>query len=383
MWHPPITGLPMRIVVTNHPPGLAVQRGDGTLRPIHPLWLRERCNDPAARDALTGQRLYDPSDLDPQTAVVGVLELGAGSWQVSFADGMCGAFGAAEILAEMPGAPSPLPARRPWTAALAQPSRIAWSADPSDHQLLRIAEAFLSQGFVIFSGVSQEPGTVLSVARTFGLPRDTNFGLLFDVRTQPSATDLAYTGLALDAHTDNPYRDPVPGIQLLHCLVNESTGGYSTLVDGYAVVEHLHETDRAAWDILTSTPVTFVYRDAGTELIHSAPMIELDSDGTFAGIRFSPRLDFVPLLDLHDLTAFYAARRTLDRLLRSVTFEIRFLLRPGDLVMFDNRRLLHGRTGFDPQQGIRHLQGCYIDMDGVHSRYRVLHRSVTASELAA
>jgi gamma-butyrobetaine dioxygenase len=66
-------------------------------------------------------------------------------------------------------------------------------------------------------------------------------------------------------------------------------------------------------------------------------------------------------------------------LLRSREFEIRFLLNKGDLVMFDNCRLLHGRTGFDPQEGLRHLQGCYIDIDGPRSRYRVLQRSLAAT----
>ena len=60
--------------------------------------------------------------------------------------------------------------------------------------------------------------------------------------------------------------------------------------------------------------------------------------------------------------------------MRAPDFEIRFLLGDGDLVMFDNCRLLHGRTGFDPAEGLRHLQGCYIDIDGPRSLYRVLRR---------
>jgi gamma-butyrobetaine dioxygenase len=66
-------------------------------------------------------------------------------------------------------------------------------------------------------------------------------------------------------------------------------------------------------------------------------------------------------------------------MLRSTEFEIRFLLASGDLVMFDNCRLLHGRTSFDPAQGLRHLQGCYIDIDGPRSLYRVLRRPLSRS----
>ncbi|QVM88949.1 TauD/TfdA family dioxygenase [Pseudomonas lalucatii] len=41
----------------------------------------------------------------------------------------------------------------------------------------------------------------------------------------------------------------------------------------------------------------------------------------------------------------------------------------GELMLFDNSRVLHGRTRFDPSEGPRHLQGCYIDLDGPRERY--------------
>jgi gamma-butyrobetaine dioxygenase len=215
---------------------------------------------------------------------------------------------------------------------------------------------------------------VLKVGAVFGFTRETNFGALFNVRSTPDANDLAYTSRALDPHTDNPYRAPVPGIQLLHCLVNETSGGLSTLVDGFAVANSLREQDARAFGILTSTPVRFRFIDVDAELTSSAPQIELDVTGGLKAIHFSPRMDYVPLLERGELDAYYRARRLFDHRLRAPDFEIRFLLESGDLVMFDNCRLLHGRTGFDPAEGLRHLQGCYIDMDGPRSLYRVLRR---------
>jgi len=235
-------------------------------------------------------------------------------------------------------------------------------------------EAFLTLGFVIFEGVPTEPQTVLEVGAMFGFVRETNFGPLFDVRSTPNASDLAYTSLSLDPHTDNPYRSPVPGIQLLHCLANETTGGLSTLVDGFAVAEALRREQPQAFGIMSRTPVRFRYIDADTELTASAAPIEVDVTGAVKAIHFSPRLDFVPLFAPEVLDAYFRARRQLDQRLRAAEFEIRFLLRAGELVMFDNCRLLHGRTGFDPSEGLRHLQGCYIDVDGPRSLWRVLRR---------
>jgi gamma-butyrobetaine dioxygenase len=90
----------------------------------------------------------------------------------------------------------------------------------------------------------------------------------------------------------------------------------------------------------------------------------------------------VALAPPETLARYYRARRAFDHLLRSPEFEIRFKLDTGELLIMDNRRLLHGRTGFDPAEGLRHLQGCYIDIDGPRSLYRVLRRRLSAGEAA-
>jgi gamma-butyrobetaine dioxygenase len=357
---------------------LVLDRGDGTSYPIHPLWLRERCRDAATMDLHTQQRLQDPSDFDLGMKITAVSQPQAGSYRVKFSDGHEASFSAAEVLGEAALADNShdCPAPLLWDGRLAQFPRARWRADPAPAELMSWLEAFLTYGFIIFEGVPTEPGTVLKVGSVFGFVRETNFGALFNVRSTPNATDLAYTSVSLDPHTDNPYRAPVPGIQLLHCLVNETTGGLSTLVDGFAVAQALRTDEPESFRILASTPVRFKYIDADTELTASAPPIELDVTGGLRAIQFSPRLDFVPLFAPERLEAYFRARRSFDHRLRAPDYEIRFLLRSGDLVMFDNCRLLHGRTGFNPAEGLRHLQGCYIDIDGPRSRYRVLRRQL-------
>jgi gamma-butyrobetaine dioxygenase len=354
---------------------LAVDRPGAAPFPIHPLWLRERSADPASLDARTGQRLYNPSDLDPDLSVLSARPAGAGWFEVAFSDGGRGAFQADRILAELgPVADDATPALQPWTASLNDAPVFDWNDAPGEAELFAMVEQFLTLGFIILKGVPREEGAVLRAARAFGFPRDTNFGLMFDVRSVPNAGDLAYTALPLDPHTDNPYRSPVPGVQLLHCLTNRTSGGLSTLVDGLAVADALMAEDPQAAAILSRTPVRFRYRDGETELVASAPIIARDVAGRFAATHYSPRLDFAPLLPYDELAAFYRGRRLLDGLLRSDRFALRFRLDDGDLMMFDNQRLLHGRTAFDPTEGERHLQGCYIDIDGPRSLYRVLRR---------
>jgi gamma-butyrobetaine dioxygenase len=368
----------LRIVNTTQ---LALERADGELVPLPALWLRERCRDAASMDANTQQRLLDPSDLDLELKVVALSQPSAGFFRIRFSDGHESTFAAADLLYEatLPPGSNDCPAPGLWDGTLSDLPRVRWRADAAAAEKLAWLEPFLTLGFVIFEGVPTHPGAVLEVGATFGFTRVTNFGALFDVRSTPAATDLAYTSLPLDPHTDNPYRAPVPGIQLLHCLANETRGGLSTLVDGFAVAQTLRDAEPEAFRILSGTPVQFRYLDADTELTASAPPIELDLTGALKAIHFSPRLDFVPLLPPAQLDAYYRARRLFDHRLRSPQYEIRFLLGAGDLVMFDNCRLLHGRTGFDPAEGLRHLQGSYIDSDGPRSLYRVLRRRLRST----
>ena len=365
----------MRLRITS-PSELSVQKRDGSAFAIHPMWLRERCQDAACVDRATRQRLYDPSDLDLDMGLTAVSEPAPGRLHVRFSDGHEAEFSVAEILAEAALEPgdADCPAVQLWDGTLTDLPRAQWRAEPNDADLFDWVSHFLRWGFIIFSGVPTEPGAILRVAMRFGFTRTTNFGELFNVRSTPDANDLAYTSIALDPHTDNPYRAPVPGVQLLHCLVNETSGGLSTLVDAFAVAETLQQRNPESFGILSGTSVRFRYTDRGTELTASAAPIDRDVTGRVRAVHFSPRLDFVPLLPPEQLSAYYRARRAFDHLLRAPEFEIRFLLAPGDLLMMDNCRLLHGRTGFDPSEGLRYLQGCYIDIDGPRSLYRVLRR---------
>ena len=73
--------------------------------------------------------------------------------------------------------------------------------------------------------------------------------------------------------------------------------------------------------------------------------------------------------------AFYAAYRRWAILLREPRYQARVSLGVGDLVVFDNRRILHGRTAFISARHPRHLQGCYLTRDSVYSETALLRRN--------
>ena len=233
---------------------------------------------------------------------------------------------------------------------------------------------FYQYGFVIFKNVPTKDNFIVKFANSIGSVRRTNFGEFFNVQSKPNPNDLAYTSLDLAPHTDNPYRNPVPCIQILQCIENEVTGGLSTLVDGYTVSEKLKQDFPDYYKMLTEIKIRFQFIDQTIVLEDWAEMIKLDESGNFKQVRFSPRLDFVPLIDKEKLELFYSARKKLSELYNSENYKIEFKLLPGDLLMMDNYRLLHGRTKYDASEGNRFLQGCYIDYDSTEGRLKHLKR---------
>lgn len=237
-------------------------------------------------------------------------------------------------------------------------------------------------GFAVLRGVPAVERQVLTVAGTFGYVRVTNYGELFDVRVEPDPNNLAFTSGAIAPHTDNPYRDPVPTLQLLHCLENSATGGDSGLVDGFKAAALLREESPADFAVLTRTPVPFVFRDRGTELRADRPLIEVDARGRIREVRFNNRSIGTLRGDAAELAAFYAAYRRFAAITLRPELQLDFRLDRGDCLIFDNVRLMHARTAFE-QDGARHLQGCYADLDSLASTLAVLHRRAAALDAMA
>ncbi|MFJ4440758.1 TauD/TfdA family dioxygenase [Pseudomonas sp. NPDC089422] len=333
------------------------------------LWLREQSPDAEAVDNLTRQRLFDSHLLDENLSLISVALLPDSKAELVFSDGHQAVYEAAEVLAEtQPHYNGPSPQAWDSTLALAEVTH-EWPEMENDESFAAALESYLRYGFIVLRDVPGDKEHVLQVGSKFGYVKETNFGKYFEVYTKPLSNDLAYRSVRLGPHTDNPYRDPVPGIQLLHCLINETTGGLSTLVDSVSVVEALKREDREGYELLRDVPVRFRFVDMGVELAASRPMIDVDDKGRTVGVHYSPRLDQLPLLSNETTQAFHRARKRLAELFNSHRYELKFRLQPGELMLFDNSRVLHGRTSYNPNEGLRHLQGCYIDRDGPLERY--------------
>jgi gamma-butyrobetaine dioxygenase len=337
-------------------------------------WLRDNCACDRCRDPISGQKLFGIEDL-PADLVIERVEQGGSDVTIHFGpDGHVSQFSLEWLTRPAEPDPRTEDAKTLWSAADPLPRQAIgswprWHTD--DVHRGQCLDWLLRLGFVLMRDVPVREGAVLDVARAFGYVRETNYGQLFDVRVQPDAPNLAFTNRPITPHTDNPYRDPVPTLQLLHCLANEADGGDSALVDGFAVAARLRAEYPVAFGTLTRTPMTFRYTDAGVDLTATAPLIGVDPRGRIRSVRHNNRSTQALRLPYDELKAFYAAYRQFALRLSRPDAQFTLRLEPGDCLVFDNTRILHARTGFRSTGG-RHLQGCYADIDAAESQWRTL-----------
>lgn len=364
---------------------LLVQWEDGTQVEYASVWLRD--NLPEDRDSFSGQRLIDVADLpaDPRIQAASVLD---GRVQITWAgESLVSSFAPEWLYAHSRAqAAASAPAARPWLEGARLDARrdFAWeplrsiAVDP--HARLTWLTRLLADGIAFLSEVPCVESGIIDTMVHIGRIAETNYGLVFDVKAVPQPENLAYSDRGLGLHTDNPYREPVPGFQALHTLLAAPDGGDSLFADGFALAAELQRLDAGAFATLTCTPVPFRYRSQTADLAAERALIALDCSGAVAAVHYNSRSIAPLMLPAADCRAFYRAYRRFANLLRQPQFQLATRLGDGELVLFDNQRVLHGRTGFASARHPRHLRGCYLSRDSVYSQQALLQRQLAAGE---
>ena len=356
----------------------------------HAIWLRDNAPDPETRSAANGQRLIALRDIPPETRITGA-ELEGSILRLSFApenktvDYDLPWLEAHAYDRSAKREPCWLsPGIEVWDRGLQDsvPSARLPDLQKDGAELRRWLGLVARYGFAKLEGGPVADGALFQVADLFGHVRETNYGRKFEVRTEINPTNLAYTGLGLQAHTDNPYRDPVPTLQILYCLESSAAGGENMVVDGFRAALRLRDETPRYFEVLSRYCARFEYAgEAGVKLQSRRPMIELAPDGELIGIRFNNRsLSAVTDVPFEDMADWYAAYRRLGEIIDDPEMEVSFRLEPGESFIVDNTRVLHARKAYSGT-GTRWLQGCYADKDGLLSTLASLEsEQVVAAE---
>ena len=354
--------------------GLTLVWDDGQRAQAPALWFRDNCPCPGCRHPQTLERRYLFLD-DAEPRIESTEVEPAGHLTLRFADGHEASFDGGWLRHHLLDLIDDL-----------RPEPQLWGADHRiarfDHDRVMTSEtalsewlrAILSDGLAILENMPARDGEMLKVIGRVQQPKETNFGRSFEVMTHKKPVSSAYTAMGLEPHSDLINYASPPDFQVLACLQNDATGGGSIFVNSHAVVAALAEAAPEAYGILSETSVEFRFQDESCDIRHHAPVIELDRHGELRRLRFNNWLRGAVIAAPERMSDWYRAYARLWRLIRDPRFRVTPRLQAGEIVVFDNVRVLHGREAYDPASGSRHLQGCYTDLDWMLSRLRVAAR---------
>ena len=221
----------------------------------------------------------------------------------------------------------------------------------------------------LFPG-SEEAG--IAFGETIGFLRRTNFGETFRVETKPDPNNLAYTSQALPLHTDLPNQEMPPGFQFLHCVRNDTAGGDSIFLDSFWIAERLRDEEPDSFALLSTVPIPYRFADHEFDIRADRPLIGLDERGRLFDVRYSAHLMDAFSMEADLMIEYYSAYRKFMAATRNPANRIMLKLQAGEMAVFDNRRVMHGREAFDPTRSGRLLRGFYIDRGEIDSRIRTM-----------
>lgn len=341
------------------------------------IWLRD--NDRDELHPTTRERIFDLTSVEPDIRPT-----------------TCEASGE-ELIVRWPGKDEPsrypaawLGAHRPGAARLdpARVERDLWDgqslvdlphvdAQECARSPVALKKALLTAkryGLVIVANLDDDLAAGEAFGARIGFKRKTNFGVMFDVQSKPDPNNLAYTSMALPLHTDLPNQQQIPGYQFLHSYRNSASGGESVFADGFRICGDFAAAEPEAYELLTRVDVPWRFHDDGCDVRRRRPIINTDANGDLTAFVFNAHIADVPDMDSDVLCDYYAAYRALMIRVRDPQYAVRHSLAAGEMVVFDNWRVLHGRTAFDADSGERHYRGYYIDENEINSCIRMLSR---------
>ena len=358
---------------------LGVTWTDGTITQFPTIWLRDNC--PSGLHPETHERILDLLTIDEMPLLKSAL-LDGDIVVLTYEDGHTSHMPIPLIAAHRPGKrgcdAGKFPARL-WRADLGAtniPRHASAQILDDETALTRWMHDTTTFGLTIVEGLADRVGAGVDIAERIGFLRATNFGTTFEVVNKPDPNNLAYTSVALPLHTDLPNQEVPPGYQFLHCLANEATGGGSLFADGFAMAEDLRHEDPEAFRMLCDVSIPFRFHDGEADIRVHRPVITLGSEGDVIEIRYNAHLAGIFDMPADIMPAYYRAYRAYMTKTRDPKYRLTLKLKGGEMVAFDNRRVLHGRDAFDPSTGYRHLHGCYVDRGEFFSRLRLLGREM-------
>ena len=365
---------------------------DGSEHKYHARWLLDNCSH--RRQESTGQKLLYASDIDKLLKVAGASCSKDGSnlfirWNENAGPDACvqeSCFTSTWLFRNSYSDDALRAARisrtpnTPLDSSCHAPS-VHFDELCSPEGMFKWLSAIDRTGLCVVEGMRNKDQECERVASLMGPVVETLYGKVFDVRAEKKPINIAYTNVGLDPHVDLNYYESPPGIQFLHCIEfsPDIRGGLSTFVDAFGAAERLRRCNPGAFETLTRVPATFqkqhLERKIPASYYYRRPHIHVNDYQDIVAVHWSPPFEgplHAPFDEVEDYYDAYAAFRAA---ITDPNHTVAFKNEPGNMISFNQRRMLHGRTAFTTATDgdlTRHFQGCYVNIDDFLSKLRVL-----------
>ncbi len=363
---------------------LAIQWSDGLESAHHALLLRENSPDPVTTHPKAREMAIGPEQIAEDLHITHASVRTSGAVHVSFSDGLQTEYHPGWLRGTA------------WFDEETSQSPILWTAESQSEpptfdgpavltiqgMLLEWLEALHLYGVARLRGLPQQDGLLEQIVTRIGPVRESNFGRQYVLEIKDDPDSQAYTSGPLLQHIDIPTRELPFGLQFLYTRENTTTGGEGLYVDAYRVAEDMRAAEPENFYSLMTDTWEYNNRSRTSDYRGRGPVIETDASGAITGVRYNTFLRAPMMAPLDVQARAYKAYRAFSSRAQSPTYQMKLRYEPGDLLAFDNRRVLHGRAGYDAKGGARFIEGIYADRDDLYSRIRTLKRHFRAANAA-
>ncbi len=341
---------------------------DGRVVELSWTWLRDHATDAESYLISAQQRVVTPQTI--AAAGVGDAVVSSAGLEVSWPGGPTTVFDVDALSALAAPAESVRVGvePEPWTRATLTDrlQRIDFVEFVGGVDGLRTGVDHLwRDGLIALTGVPLDTGSTRAVLERIGYIRSTIFGDLWEFRSDGGFDDTASTPLEITPHTDGTYSHDAPGLLGLHCHLYEATGGENVFVDSTTIADRLSS---ASHRVLSTVDIPGRYIGDGAHLMAKRPVLRYEDDRLVqVSYNHHDRAPFV--LPEPVMSEVYAALFEFDALANNADLQLEVELRPGEMVIFDNWRVLHGRRAFS---GERLIAGGYVNREDFESTTRLI-----------
>ncbi|KAI4127188.1 MAG: hypothetical protein LQ347_004704 [Umbilicaria vellea] len=368
-----------------------------------PVFFRDACSCPKCVDKTTSQKLFETVDIPLNIEVQSKETTQGDDISVTWRNDIPGyehhtsiysksSFTKWGTLEGRLRASHSVMFQKPWDRTTIESKNLTLDYDSymnSPSTLHKALDHLHKYGLFFLAAVPSDTTSISTIGTRIGPLQNTFYGSTWDVRSVPSAKNVAYTSSHLGFHMDLLYMADPPKVQILHCMKASTDGGESLFSDALAATFVLLKDPVANEELrlssLFSFPVTYRYKNDGHWYQYTRPMLEtshnsyrnkyLPDHRRITAINWSPpfQAPFEVFTDQLSLTKFIRAAKQFKALVEdnAAVFETR--MDEGTCVVFDNRRILHARRAFSSEGGERWLRGAYVGGDDFMSRLRMLN----------